>query len=193
MDNSKGCAAVTYYSLVLIGLALSLDAFGVALSIGLNPGVKLKNKFIFCLSFGFFQFLFSFVGSYAGVYFTNNIKALPNLFGGIIILMVGVLMVKEGLEEKEECLLFTRKMYIILGGSVSIDALVVGFTMFGSIDSFQNTLQYTVIIGLITFVISVTAFIISRYLNRISLVARYADYIGGIILIIFGLKMILMR
>ncbi|WP_139905392.1 manganese efflux pump [Clostridium thermarum] len=183
---------MTYYSLSLIALALSLDAFGVALSIGLNPGVKLKNKFIFCLSFGFFQFLFSFVGSYAGIYFTNNIKALPHLFGGIIILIVGVLMVKEGFEEKQECLLFTGKMYIILGASVSIDALVVGFTMFGSMVSFQNTLLYTVIIGLVTFVISVTAFIISRYLNKISLVARYADYIGGIILIIFGLRMIFM-
>jgi putative Mn2+ efflux pump MntP len=186
----KGCAAVNHYTLLLIALALSLDAFGVALSIGLNPGVKLKNKLIFCISFGFFQFLFSFVGSFAGIYFTNNIKAVPQLMGGIIILIVGVLMVKEGMEEKEECLLFTPKMYIILGASVSIDALVVGFTMFGAMESDRLTLLYTAIIGVVTFVISISAFIISKYLKKISVVARYADYIGGIILIIFGLKMI---
>lgn len=183
---------VNLYSLFLIALALSLDAFGVALSIGLNPGVRLRNKLIFCLSFGFFQFLFSFVGSFAGIYFTNNIKAVPQLLGGIIISAVGVLMVKEGMEEKEECLLFTPKMYIILGASVSIDALVVGFTAFGSMNSNKLILIYTMVIGVVTFIVSAGAFIISRHLKKISAVARYADFIGGIILILFGLKMMFM-
>lgn len=184
---------VTLYSLLLIAIALSLDAFGVALSIGLNPIVKPINKLIFCLSFGFFQFLFSFVGSFAGFYFTTYIAAVPGVIGGVIIGMVGVLMVKEGMEEKEECLLFTSKMYIILGASVSIDALVIGFTAFGGIHSNLIILLYTMAIGIVTFVISCTAFIISKYLKRISVIARYADYIGGIILIIFGLKMIFIR
>ena len=180
------------YSLLLIALALSLDAFGVALSVGLNPGVRLRKKLIFCISFGFFQFLFSFVGSFAGIYFTNNIKAVPELFGGIIIAIVGILMIKEGMEEKEECLLFTPKMYIILGASVSIDALVVGFTAFGSMDNIKLILLDTIVIGAVTFIISAGAFIISRHLKKISSVARYADYIGGIILILFGLKMMFM-
>lgn len=181
---------LNFYALLLIALALSLDAFGVALSIGLNPGVKLTNRMIFCLSFGSFQFLFSFIGSFAGIYFTNNIKSVPELIGGVIIAVVGVLMVKEGMEEKEECLLFTPKMYIILGASVSIDALVVGFTAFGNMDSSKLIFIYTLIIGLVTLIISGGAFIVSRHLKKISVIARYADYIGGIILIIFGLKMI---
>ncbi len=184
---------MTLYSLLLIALALSLDAFGVALSIGLNPNVRAINKLIFCVSFGFFQYLFSFVGSFAGFYFTSYIAAMPEVIGGMIISIVGVLMIKEGMEEKEECLLFTPRMYIILGASVSIDALVVGFTAFGNIHNNIRILLCTVIIGIISFIMSAIAFIISKYLKKISVIARYADYIGGIILVIFGLKMIFFR
>ncbi|MDP4089811.1 MAG: manganese efflux pump [Bacillota bacterium] len=184
---------MTLYGLLLIALALSLDAFGVSLSIGLNPNVRFINKLIFCISFGFFQFGFSLVGSYAGSYFTTYVAAVPAVIGGVIIGIVGVLMVKDGMEEKEECLLFTPRMYIILGASVSIDALVIGFTAFGNIHSSFSILLYTIVIGIVTFIISAAAFILSKYLKKISIVARYADYIGGIILILFGLKMIFIR
>ena len=178
------------YSLFLVGLALSLDAFGVALSIGLNRKVRFSNRLIFSLSFGFFQFLFSFIGAYAGVLFNTYITSVPGIIGGIIILIVGVLMIKEGMDEKEECLLFTPKMYIVLGVSVSIDAMVVGFSVLSVLADNYVILQNTSLIGLITLIISGIAFILSRFLNRIAIISRYADYIGGIILLLFGLKMI---
>jgi manganese efflux pump family protein len=179
-----------FYSLLLIALALSLDAFGVALSIGLNRSVRLRSKLIFCLSFGLFQFLFSYAGTYAGVWFTKYIRALPGIIGGIVIVAVGAMMIKEGLEEKEECLLFNPKMYIVLGASVSIDALVVGFTAFNNVSSNISIFMYTVYIGIVTFIMTAIAFIISKYLNKISAISKYADYLGGVILIIFGIRMI---
>lgn len=178
-----------YWSLLIIAMALSLDAFGVALSIGLNPEIKYKNKLIFSGSFGFFQFLFSFIGSLAGYYFVNYISSLPEVLGGVVIAIVGVIMINDGMENKEECILFSAKMYIILGVSVSIDALVVGFTALGTIESFSLILMYTIVIGAVSLLMSLFAFIIARSLKKISIVARYADYIGGIMLIIFGLKM----
>ena len=87
-----------------------------------------------------------------------------------------------------QCPLLKPKMYFILGVSVSIDAMVVGFTVLNNITKvilFKDTL----FIGGITLIMSTLAFIISRYLKKIEVVGRYADYIGGIILIIFGLKM----
>ena len=47
-------------------------------------------------------------------------------------------MINDGMEHKEQCILFSRKMYIILGASVSVDALVVGFTALGLIDSISS-------------------------------------------------------
>jgi putative Mn2+ efflux pump MntP len=182
-----------FYSLFLIALALSLDAFGVAMSIGLNPNMRLKNKLIFCFSFGFFQFFFSFIGTYAGIWFNTYITTMPGIIGGIVISLVGVFMIKEGFDEKEECILFNPKMYILLGASVSIDAMVVGFTAFNGVSSNISVIIYTTFIGVITFFITGVAFIISKSLHKISLLSRYADYIGGIILIIFGIRMMFLN
>lgn len=179
-----------FYSLSVIAVALSLDAFGVALSIGLDNRLRLKNKFVFALSFGFFQFLFSLIGSYTGFLFNKYIVTVPNIAGGIVIALVGSYMIKEGASEKDECLFLNPRMYIILGISVSIDAVVIGFTVLNRISGSLLIFSYTVYIGIVTFIFSVVGFFIARYLKRIQLVEKYADYLGGIILIIFGIKMI---
>ena len=176
------------YSLFIIALALSLDAFGVALCIGLNDQTRFVNKLGFTISFGLFQFLFSYIGAYVGFLFNIYVVSMPSIIGGIIISFVGVIMIKEGFENAGKCPLLKTKMYFILGVSVSIDAMVVGFTVLNNITKvilFKNTL----FIGVVTLVMSSIAFVISRYLKKIEIVGKYADYIGGIILIIFGLKM----
>lgn len=178
-------------SLFIIAVALSLDAFGVAISIGISRGIYRRNKIIFALSFGFFQFLFSFVGAYAGFLFNTYVALVPKIVGGIIISIVGVLMIKEGFEDKNENFLLNPKMYIVIGTSVSIDALVIGFTALDKIKSLGNLAFETVFIGLVTFFLSLAGFIIARYLKKLDIVAKYADFLGGTILIVFGIKMIL--
>lgn len=178
------------HSLIIISIALALDAFGVALSIGLNPQVKRNNKILFILSFGFFQFLFSFLGAYIG-YLFNKFTSVPNTIGGIVIMIVGVMMIKEGMEKKEKSILLKTKMYFVLGISVSIDALVVGFVVLSGITSMIAISIDTIFIGIATCFFSTIAFIISKSLKKVKFVSKYADFIGGIILILFGLKMIL--
>ena len=178
-------------SLLIIAVALSLDAFGVAISIGISKGIRKKNKLIFALSFGFFQFLFSFLGASAGFLFNTYVTVLPKLVGGIIIAAVGGFMIKEGFEDKNENFLLKAKMYIVLGISVSIDALVIGFTALNNITSLNALVFNTVLIGIVTFLLSGIGFVIAKLLKKIELVAKYADFLGGIILILFGIKMIL--
>lgn len=177
------------YDLLMISLALSLDAFGVAISVGLDDEVRLKNKLLFSVSFGFFQFLFALIGAYSGILFNTYIAAVPKVIGGMLISIVGVLMVKEGLNSKKEDILLNAKMYFVLGVSVSIDAMVIGFTAFNGVESNILRLNYTMLIGGVTFIISAVGFIIAKYLRRIEVVSMYADYLGGIILIFFGIKM----
>ena len=68
---------------------------------------------------------------------------MPSIIGGMIISLVGVVMIKEGFENEGKCPLLKPKMYFILGISVSIDAMVVGFTVLNNITNvilFKNTL-----------------------------------------------------
>lgn len=174
--------------IILLGIAVSLDAFSVALSIGLNNQVRKNNKIGFILSFSFFQFFCSFIGAYVG-YIFSSFAAIPSLIGGAIISIIGVMIVKEGMEEKDEGILLKKRMWLILGVSVSIDAMVVGFVTLNSLGSLIFILGSTLIIGAICLVMVTVAFIITRYLKRIKALRQYADYIGGAILILFGIKM----
>jgi putative Mn2+ efflux pump MntP len=183
---------MSLFSLLVIALALSSDAFGVALGIGLNRGISFKSKANFCFSFAFFQFFFSYIGTYLGIYFTKYITDMPNIAGGIILLLVGMLMIKEGADDKEICLNFKVSTYIFLGISVSIDALVVGFTAFNHVIGSINVILYTLLIGVVTFFVCILAFLISEYLNRIEFIGKYANYIGGAMLIALGIKTIIL-
>jgi putative Mn2+ efflux pump MntP len=171
-----------------VAIAVSLDASGVALCIGLNEKATIKNKVFFSISFAFFQFLLSFLGGFSGKLFSENIASVPSIIGGIIISVVGVMMIKEGMENEGDSPLLNIKMYFLLGISVSIDAMVVGFATLHGTDV-TKLLMYTLMIGLVTLVMCTIAFIISKHLSKIKLISKYADYIGGIILILFGLKM----
>jgi len=180
---------MSLYFISSIAFALSLDAFGVALSIGLNKELGFNKKMLFSISFGFFQFLFALMGALMGIIFNEFITCIPNVAGGTIMAVVGVMMINEGFNKKEENIILQPQMYLILGISVSIDAMVVGFTALTCL-SFYTLMLDCLIIGVVSLIMTSLAFVISKYLNKIRLVSRYAKYIGGIILIIFGIKII---
>ncbi|MHC1719482.1 MAG: manganese efflux pump MntP family protein [Clostridiaceae bacterium] len=178
-----------FYSLFIVALALSLDAFGVALCVGLNDGAERKMKIMLAGSFGFFQFLFSLTGALAGFVVITYVTAMSSLVGGALVSFVGLLMLKEGMEKKEECYKLKPAMIIVLGVSVSIDALVIGFTTLYNISGIGPILSNTIFIGLVSLLMSFLAFYLAKHLKKIDLVSRYADYIGGVILVLFGIKM----
>lgn len=173
-----------------IALALGLDAFGVGLSLGLDTRITRRLAFLFIVSFGFFQYLFVFIGGLAGNLFNTYIFAIPNIVGGVIILLVGMLMFKEGFAQEERIPRIHVILVLILGICVSIDALVVGFSSF-NIFYFKKVLfTNSVIVGIVTSFLTTLSFIICRHIRKVNFIKEYADFLGGIILILFGLKMI---
>ena len=164
---------MNFKDLIIVGVALAMDAVGVSISIGVNSAIKRINKIGFIISFAFFQFLFFFLG-------------------GIAIAVVGILMIKDGFdnEEKDESLLLKKGIVLILGISVSIDAFVVGFTGFSYISNIIRVIGDCSIIGFITLVLCTFAFYLCRYIRKIEFVSKYADFFGGVTLIIFAIKMI---
>ena len=99
-------------------------------------------------------------------------------------------MIIEGMKEEKESVLTKPSMIFILGMSVSIDALVIGFTAFNYIEKISILLLNSSIIGIITFIMCVIAFLICRYIKTISYISKYADFFGGGALIFFALKML---
>lgn len=178
------------YMVIIIGIALAMDALGVSLSIGVNSSVNREKKIQYIISFGFFQFLFILIGGTLGYYFDSYIVEIPNVLGGIVIGIVGILMLIDGKKESNNSVLVEDKMLIVLGVSVSIDALVVGFSALHQFGSAIILFLDSIIVGLITAFLCFIAFFLCRYFRKIYFVNKYADYLGGIVLIIFAIKMI---
>lgn len=180
---------------IIVGIALAMDAMGVSISIGLNSKVDRSNKFIFILSFAFFQFLFFYLGGVGGYLFETYIAKISNIAGGLIIGAVGVMMIREGFQndDKDESMLLKKYMYLVLGMSVSIDALVVGFTAFNNINTYIQMYFDSLIVGLITMIICTTGFYLCRIIRKISVIAKYSDFLGGVILILFAIEMLFLH
>ena len=178
--------------IVIVGIALAMDAVGVTISIGVNPRVRRINKIAFIMSFAIFQFLFFFLGGLGGHLFEKYVTTIPNVVGGIAIAIVGIMMIKEGFEKEEnnESLLLKPEMIIILGVSVSIDAFVVGFTGFNYISNIIGIIIDCSIVGFITFILCTISFYLCKYIRKIKFISKYADFFGGLTLIIFAIKMI---
>jgi manganese efflux pump family protein len=181
---------MNFYSLLIVSLALSLDAFSISICTGLNSKLKRSEKLRFPVSFGFFQFFLSLSGAYFGFLINTYVLSIPKIIGGIIIGIVGILMLREGMKNSGECILVKKGMEVVLGISVSIDAFVIGFTLLNKISSNLTLLKDTLFIGFVTLFMSIFALYISRILRRIKIFTKYSDYLGGVILIIFGIKMI---
>ena len=178
------------YDIIIIGIALAMDAFGVTLGIGLNPRINRIHKIKFLLSFAFFQFLFTYVGGSLGYLFDTYITCIPSIAGGIIMAVVGILIIIDGFKEKETEILIKNSTCLILGISVSIDALVIGFTAFHEISYNLLLCVDSILIGLITLFTCTVGFFMCRYIKKIKFVTTYANFFGGIALIFFGFKMI---
>lgn len=178
--------------IIIVGVALAMDAVGVSLSIGLNSRVSRGKKIAFILFFAIFQFLLFFLGGVGGHLFQRYITAIPSIIGGVAIAIVGIMMIKEGIEndDKDESILLKKGMVLILGLSVSIDAFVIGFIAFNNIISILTMVSDALIVGAITLILCLAAFYLCRYIRKIEFISKYADFLGGIILIIFAIKMI---
>lgn len=178
------------YSVIVIGIALAMDAFGVTLAIGLNQTIKRENKIKFILSFAFFQFLFTYIGGSLGYLFDTYITSISSIAGGIIMGIIGILIIIDGFKDKEKDILVKNSTCIILGISVSIDALVIGFTVFHHISRNLLLCINATLIGLITLFICTLGFFICKYIKKITFVTKYANFFAGLALISFGFKMI---
>ena len=176
-----------------IGVGLSMDAFAVSICKGLKMKViDLKQSFIIAFFFGAFQLMMPLIGYALSASFVEYINKYSHWIAFVLLLVIGVNMIREALgdseEEKEVIESVTDfKELFMLAIATSIDALAVGVT-FGTMGSKLETSIWAsvILIGITTFAISLGGVFIGNAFG-----VKYkskAEVVGGIILIIIGLK-----
>ena len=188
--NGVKSSEMTFLELLLIAIGLSMDAFSVSICKGLTTKKFSWRMALICgLWFGFFQALMPTIGYFLGDQFQELIEAYDHWIAFGLLFLIGANMIREALSRKEEesanGALDVKTMFL-LAIATSIDALVVGV----SFACIQVTLWSSVlIIGLTTFVFSVLGVKIGNVFG--SKYEKSAGVIGGIILILIGLKILL--
>lgn len=175
--------------LFLIAVGLSMDAFAVSVCKGLAmPKCTFKKAAIVGLWFGGFQALMPAIGYVLGAQFQETIASIDHWIAFVLLALIGGNMIHEALdndEEEADASLDVKTMFL-LAVATSIDALAIGIT-FAFLK--VNIIPAVCFIGIVTFVISFAGVKIgnvfgARYKNK-------AEIVGGVILILLGLKILL--
>lgn len=176
------------WELLIIAIGLSMDAFAVSICKGLSmKKMDWKNAIIVGFYFGFFQAGMPLIGYFLGIQFRGTIQNIDHWIAFILLSIIGMNMIKESFSKSEEvCALFNARTMLVLALATSIDALAVGVTF--------AFLRVTIVpavalIGTTTFTLSILGVKIgnvfgSRYKSK-------AELVGGIILILMGVKILL--
>ena len=175
---------MTYFDVVLLGLALSMDAFAVSIcqGLGLNK-IKFRYMLKAGLFYGLFQGLMPLIGYFLGTSFYQYIASIDHFLSFGLLLLIGGNMLREEEYEQKDMKLKSMFLYAI---ATSIDALAVGVTF-----SFSKISIYisAVIIASITFVISGLGIKLGSIVG--SKYNRVASKVGGVVLILIGIKILI--
>lgn len=181
--------------LFLLAVGLSMDAFAVSICKGLAmKKATLKAEATCGLWFGGFQMLMPIIGFFLGSLFAEAIETFDHWVAFGLLVIIGINMLKEALEKEDEsddnpekdADLSVRTMFL-MAVATSIDALAVGISlaMVGSV----NIWLAAAFIGICTFLLSALGVKIGNVFG--SRYEKKAEFTGGVILILLGVKILL--
>ncbi len=177
---------------IILGIAVSLgmDAFAVAIAVGSRIKLSFRPVFRLAFHFGLFQFFMPIIGWLVGSQINRLIHDYDHWVAFILLVFIGLKMIKEAFSHKNEFDKVsdpTRKwQLVLLSVATSIDALSVGLSL-----ALLNVqiFSISVIIGLVAAAMTVLGMAFGRWLGKNF--GRYMEFLGGLILIGIGIKILL--
>jgi putative Mn2+ efflux pump MntP len=175
-------------SLFLMAVGLSMDCFAVSVSDGvIARRAPLARPLTLAFFFGTFQSLMAMAGWLLGGWASSLIAAADHWIAFALLAAVGGKMFYEACRGEEKPLDQTLTFWALLALSVatSIDALAVGISLSCLHASIFDPV---VIIGLTTFVLSLSGVYLGRILGHV--VGNRFEMIGAVILVSLGVKIL---
>ena len=179
-----------FFTSILLGVGLAMDAFSVSLANGLNePKMKKRKMTGVAGVFALFQALMPMLGWICIHTIVEKFKAFEKLIPWIALILlcyIGGKMLYDGIKGGEETSEPARVGLVgllVQGIATSIDALSVGFTI--AEYTLPTALLAATLIALVTFIICAVGVLIGRKMG--TKIAGKATVLGGVILIVIGL------
>lgn len=172
---------ITYF---MIAIALGMDAFSLGISIGLKK-VSWPQVIKMSITIGIFHVFMPLIGIITGYYLLTFIGDVARLIGGGLLVLMGVNMLWSSIVgDSEKAINYTSGLgLLLLAFSVSIDALSIGF----SLGLFSANVWLVVLLsGIMGAIMTALGLSLGNKLGN--LIGDYGEALGGIILLVFGIK-----
>lgn len=174
-----------FFTTIIIGISLSMDAFSLALLYGLQP-IEKKDKILLSLIVGIYHFIMPLIGINISNSLSKYIFIDLNIIVGIIFTIIGIEMIISNSSDKKEKNLTNIISFLIFGLSVSIDSLTTGLGL--NIIN-KNYIQVSIIFATTSCLFTYIGLFLGNKLNE--KVGTFSTIIGGIILITLAIYYIL--
>ncbi len=176
---------MSYISIILLAIALSIDACVVSFSYGLIFTEKrLKNALLLASCTGMFQGIMPAVGYFLTGFVKSYIEPFADWIVFVIFVYLGIKFILEAFEkEKSKQLCIDFKCLLLVGVATSIDAFSAGISLslFGN-----NILKPAILIAFVTFINSSLGFYLGGNLKHLP--TKWLEIFAGVLLIFLGLK-----
>lgn len=185
---------MNFGELMLLAVGLSMDAFAVSICKGLAMKKATLKAGLTCgIWFGGFQALMPLIGFFLGGLFAGVIQAVDHWIAFVLLAFIGINMLREAFSGKCDCESceadadMSFKTMFLMAVATSIDALAAGISlaMAGNVNIFAAVL----LIGAFTFGFCTVGVKIGNVFG--SKLESKAQMVGGIILILLGVKILL--
>lgn len=188
-------------TLILVAVALGADAFSLAL--GLGMGNRSRRYIIRTAGVvGIFHVLMPLIGVLIGNYLGALIGRLAAWMGGLILIVLGLKMIREGWPQRITA--FSLRDFretlnppvvkatsswgglLALSWSVSVDALGAGIGLGATMSGLTT---FVIILGLVAAAMTACGLLLGRLLGHWA--GKWAEIAGGLVLAGIGVKMFL--
>ena len=190
------------WEIILIGVALSMDAVAVGATNGMTePKMKWGKLLLIAATFGLFQFGMPVIGYYFGYAFSSLVEKIAPWLSFALLAFIGGKMIadcaielhkkRKGEEVAERKPLGAGKL-LLQGVATSLDALAVGVTLLAAETTKGlpiHAVLCALVIGAITFSLVVPAVLLGKKVG-----GKFADkagFLGGAVLIAIGIKILI--
>ncbi len=197
--------------IILLGIALSMDAFAVSVTDGLTyTDINKKKSFFIAGVFGIMQALMPLIGFFLVEGITRIVgessgasagKIMSHIVSWVafsLLLFIGGKMLIEGIkdlkrpEEEKEPKKFSVKEVLYFGFATAVDALGTGVALHSGLSNTSTIWLHVSIIMVITFIISLIGLLLGNKIEKL-LKGKFeiTAIIGGSILILLAIWIIL--
>ena len=179
---------MNFFSILLVGMGLSMDACAVAVSCGIaQRNIKHGHALKVAAFFGFFQGFMPLIGYFAGQSLYGYVCSITHWVAFVLLEIIGGRMIYSAMIGKDEDIAYNNpysaRTLFSLAIATSIDALAVGVS-FALIE--VNIYFGVCMIAAVTFILSYLCVMLGKRVGM--LFQNKAEFAGGTIIMMIGIK-----